>query len=69
MTDAPPRRKLPRAARPLLHAQYRILALALLALITIVAARMPRDEIENPLDSGGQPPADVQQVRADLGHG
>ncbi|MEO5921689.1 MAG: MFS transporter, partial [Pseudolysinimonas sp.] len=29
MTEAAPRRKLPRAARPFLHAQYRILALAL----------------------------------------
>ena len=28
MTDAPPRRKLPRAARPFRHGQYRILALA-----------------------------------------
>jgi len=30
MTDAPPRRGLPRAARPFLHSQYRILALALI---------------------------------------
>ncbi|HEX7833857.1 MAG TPA: MFS transporter, partial [Pseudolysinimonas sp.] len=29
MTDARPRRRLPRAARPFLHGQYRILALAL----------------------------------------